>query len=290
MKSSTRFSRSVAHGLALLACLVWGSSSLTALAQTKADSTYQPQVWQAGKDVVWVPTPDELVTKMLQAAKVTKDDLVYDLGAGDGKIAIAAGLEFGARAVGIEYNPDMAAFAQRNAERAGVADRVRIIRGDIFVEDFSQATVVTMYLLPELNLRLRPILLKMKPGTRLVTNSFSMGDWEPDQIIRTSQNSGYFWIVPAQVQGRWNLNGIDNNPVVSLDLQQRYQHVGGTITLGKLPPQNLLTPELQGDQLRFRFIDTSNRLQTVKATIRGNQLEGEVGNSFSNSSFKGSRP
>ncbi|MGA1652023.1 MAG: class I SAM-dependent methyltransferase, partial [Burkholderiaceae bacterium] len=155
------------HVLALSLITSFGLASLsqTALAQTKGgDQLYQPQVGQPGKDVVWVPTGDELVTKMLQTAKVTKDDLVYDLGAGDGKIAIAAGREFGARAIGIEYNPEMASLAQRNAERAGVADRVKIIQGDIFKEDFSKATVITMYLLPDLNLKLRPTLLKLKPG------------------------------------------------------------------------------------------------------------------------------
>lgn len=175
--------------LSLITSFSFSTLSQTALAQTKGgDQLYQPQVGQPGKDVVWVPTGDELVTKMLQTAKVTKDDLVYDLGAGDGKIAIAAGREFGARAIGIEYNPEMASLAQRNAERAGVADRVKIIRGDIFKEDFSKATVITMYLLPDLNLKLRPTLLKLKPGTRLVTNSFTMGDWEPDQVINSSGN------------------------------------------------------------------------------------------------------
>lgn len=146
------------------------------------DDKYQPQLGQSGKDVIWMPTGGDLVTKMLMTAKVTSSDLVYDLGAGDGKIAIAAAKEFGARSIGIEFNPDMAAFAQRNAIRAGVGDRTRIINGDIFVEDFSKATVVTLYLLPDLNLKLRPIILKMKPGTRVVSHAFSMGDWEPDQV------------------------------------------------------------------------------------------------------------
>jgi len=262
----------------------------SAIAQTKGgDQIYQPQVGQAGKDVVWVPTGDELVTKMLQTAKVTKDDLVYDLGAGDGKIAIAAGREFGARAMGIEYNPEMAALAQRNAERAGVADRVKIIRGDIFKEDFSKATVITMYLLPDLNLKLRPTLLKLKPGTRLVTNSFTMGDWEPDQVINTSGNTGYFWVVPAQVEGRWVLNGLEGHSVASLDLKQRYQRVGGTITLGNNQPQALLGVELSADELRFRYLDSSNQLQNVKATIKGNSMDAELIGTYSNNRFAGKR-
>jgi len=276
--------------LNLVTITVLSITAVAAWAQAKGgDNLYQPQVGQSGKDVVWVPTGDELVTKMLQTAKVTKEDLVYDLGAGDGKIAIAAAREFGARAVGIEYNPDMAALAQRNAERAGVADRVRIIRGDIFKEDFSKATVITMYLLPDLNLRLRPTLLKLKPGTRLATNSFTMGDWEPDQVISTSGNTGYYWVVPAQVEGRWNLNGMDGNASVRLDLQQRYQRVGGTITLGSNPPQTILGPELEGDQFRFRFIDGSNNLVNVRATIRGNAIDGEVVGTYSNNKFSGKR-
>jgi SAM-dependent methyltransferase len=226
---------------------------------------------------------------MLQTAKVTKDDLVYDLGAGDGKIAIAAGREFGARAMGIEYNPEMAALAQRNAERAGVADRVKIIRGDIFKEDFSKATVITMYLLPDLNLKLRPTLLKLKPGTRLVTNSFTMGDWEPDQVINTSGNTGYFWVVPAQVEGRWVLNGLEGHSVASLDLRQRYQRVGGTITLGNNQPQALLGVELSADELRFRYLDSSNQLQNVKATIKGNSMDAELIGTYSNNRFAGKR-
>jgi hypothetical protein len=183
----------------------------------------------------------------------------------------------------------MAALAQRNAERAGVADRVRIIRGDIFKEDFSKATVITMYLLPDLNLRLRPTLLKLKPGTRLATNSFTMGDWEPDQVISTSGNTGYYWVVPAQVEGRWNLNGMDGNASVRLDLQQRYQRVGGTITLGSNPPQTILGPELEGDQFRFRFIDGSNNLVNVRATIRGSSIDGEIVGTYSNNKFSGKR-
>jgi len=281
--------------LALIAFCLFSTSALlnslpSAIAQTKGgDQLYQPQVGQPGKDVVWVPTGDELVTKMLETAKVTKDDLVYDLGAGDGKIAIAAGREFGARAIGIEYNPDMAALAQRNAERAGVADRVRIIRGDIFKEDFSKATVITMYLLPDLNLRLRPTLLKLKPGTRLVTNSFTMGDWEPDQVINTSGNTGYFWIVPAQVEGRWNLKGLEGYAVASLDLKQRFQRVGGTITLGDKPPQTLLGVELSADELRFRFLDPTNQLQTVKAVIKGNSMDATLIGTYSNNRFEGRR-
>ena len=171
--------------------------------------TYVPKRGQMGKDVMWLPTSDDLVFKMLDAAQVGPQDELVDLGAGDGKIPIAAATQFGARAWGIEYNKDLAALAQRNAQRAGVAERVRIVHGDIFKEDFSKATVVTMYLLEELNAQLRPTILAMKPGTRVLSNTFSMGDWEPDQVIRVTNGTGYFWTVPAKVAGLWTLSGLD---------------------------------------------------------------------------------
>src|SRR5258706_9819141 len=145
--------------------------ALPAAAQQQ-QKPYEPQVGQAGKDVIWVPTPDEVVDRMLRMAQVGPNDLVYDLGAGDGKIAIAAAKKFGARSVGIEYNPDMAKHAQGNVEKAGINGRAKILQGDIFATDFSQATVVTMYLLPGLNMKLRPTLLAMRPGTRVVSHSF----------------------------------------------------------------------------------------------------------------------
>ena len=248
--------------------------TLSAFAQTVGgDDKYQPRLGQEGKDVIWMPTGGELVTLMLKTAKVTPNDLVYDLGAGDGKIAIAAAKEFGARAIGIEYNPDMAAFAQRNAVRAGVSDRVKIINGDIFKEDFSKATVVTMYLLPDLNLKLRPIVLKMKPGTRVVSHAFTMGDWEPDLEIEAGQR-GYYWVVPANVAGDWVIEGIDTQNKAVLNLAQRYQRVGGTLTLGG-KTQAILNPSLEGDQLSFAYIDRRDKLHNVKLTINGSQLKGD---------------
>ena len=188
--------------------LVAFALALPGAAQVKpeaGDEAYQPTSGQAGKDVVWVPTPDALVKAMLLAVKATKDDLVYDLGAGDGKIPIAAAKEYGAKAVGIEYNPEMAEFARRNVKREGVDNLVNIITGDIFVEDFSKATVVTMYLLPQLNVKLRPTILKMKPGTRVTSHQFDMGEWEPDQHLKIETRDAYVWIVPAAVGGEWAL-------------------------------------------------------------------------------------
>ena len=158
---------------------------------------YKPESGQAGKDVVWVPTPDEVVQQMLQVAKVTPADIVYDLGAGDGKIAIAAA-KLGARSIGIEYNPDMAKLAQCYVQVEKLTDRTRIVQGDVFESDFRDATVVTLYLLPALNLKLLPKLLKdLKPGTRIVSHSFSMGGWTPTQTLNVAGRSVYFWTIPA---------------------------------------------------------------------------------------------
>jgi len=264
--------------------------SLNTFAQYPAaggDDKYQPRLGQEGKDVIWMPTGGELVTLMLKTAKVAPNDLVYDLGAGDGKIAIAAAKEFGARSIGIEFNPDMAAFAQRNAVRAGVGDRVKIINGDIFKEDFSKATVVTLYLLPDLNLKLRPILLKMKPGTRVVSHAFTMGDWEADQEIEAGQR-GYFWIVPANVAGDWVIDGIETQNKVVLNLVQRYQRIGGSLTVGG-KTQPILNPSLEGDKLSFGYIDRNNNLHNVKLTVNGSQLKGEGKGGYLTNSITGIR-
>ena len=237
--------------------------------------TYVPQRGQMGKDVMWLPTSDDLVLKMLDAAKVGPQDDLVDLGAGDGKIPIAAARQFGARAWGIEYNKDLAALAQRNAQRAGVAERVRIVHGDIFKEDFSKATVVTMYLLEELNAQLRPTILAMKPGTRVLSNTFSMGDWEPDQVIRVTNGTGYFWTVPANVAGLWTLSGLDEKSNATLKLDQNFQRVGGTLTLqGKT--QNLLGARMEGSALHFSFINADGLLKAVKVIVNGQVLSGEV--------------
>jgi hypothetical protein len=237
--------------------------------------TYAPKLGQMGKDVMWLPSRDELVTQLLKVAGVTADDEVVDLGAGDGKIPIAAATQFGARAWGIEYNKDLAALAQRNAQRAGVADRVRIVHGDIFQEDFSKATVVTMYLLEELNAQLRPTILAMRPGTRVLSNTFSMGDWEPDQVIRAGTNTGYFWTVPAVVQGQWAVQGLGTAEPVVLRLAQKYQRLGGSLILAG-QAQTLLGAGMAGADLHFSFVNAEGQLKSIKARVNGLSLEGEV--------------
>ncbi|MFZ9508358.1 MAG: SAM-dependent methyltransferase [Burkholderiaceae bacterium] len=242
----------------------------------QADETWRPQRGQTGKDVMWLPTPDELAYRLLEVARVGPNDLVYDLGAGDGKIAIAAAQRHGARAVGIEYNARLAAFAQREVERAGVADRVRIIQADLFQTDFSSATVLTLYLLDELNQQLRPRVLAMKPGTRVVSNSFAMGDWEPDHVVRVGTQVGYYWLVPANVAGEWIVEGLaETSGPARLALVQRYQRLAGTITIdGRALP--LLSPAIEGDRLSLRYVDASNLLKAVRLTVQADRLEGEM--------------
>jgi len=218
-----------------------------------------------------VPTPDELVQRMLRMAKVTPQDIVYDLGAGDGKIAIAAG-KAGATAVGIEYNPDMARLAQCYVQADGVANKVKIIQGDIFKEDFSKATVITMYLLPELNLRLRPIILDMKPGTRVTSHQFTMGDWAPDETAEVEYRSAYLWIVPAKVDGNWTLRD-QSGAQFSINLKQVFQKISGEVVSGG-PRQPIVGATLRGAEIKFAFNDEKGVTRTLTGTVKGNELAG----------------
>ena len=209
--------------------LLAAAFSVAALADSKP--AYEPSVGQDGKDVVWVPTPQVVVDKMLDMAKVTPKDFVMDLGSGDGRTVITAAKR-GAHAVGIEYNPDMVALSQRNAEKAGVQGKAEFRQADLFATDFSKATVVTMFLLPDINLRLRPKILELKPGTRIVSNTFTMGDWKPDERADLHDTCGasyctaLLWIVPAKAEGTYKL------PQGELRLKQDFQMLTGTLDTG----------------------------------------------------------
>jgi len=241
---------------------------LPAVAQQKP---YEPQVGQAGKDVIWVPTPDEVVDRMLRMAQTTPNDYVVDLGAGDGKIAIAAAKKFGARSLGIEYNPEMAKHAQGNVEKAGVTGRARIMQGDIFATNFSDATVVTMYLLPGLNMKLRPTLLAMRPGTRVVSHSFTMEDWEADEISSMDGRRAYFWVVPANVHGGWAMeSGGEKNELV---FEQRFQKIEGTIGLGHTQG-GLRDARLRGFNISFAWVDNNGVQRQYTGRVIGGRMEG----------------
>ena len=251
----------------------------------ECERDFKPSTGQPGKDVVWVPTNDGLVTKMLEMAEVKSSDLVYDLGAGDGKIAIAAAKQFGAKAVGVEYDPDMAKLAQCFVRAEGVTEKVKILQGDIFETDFSSATVVTLYLLPELNLKLRPTILKMKPGTRVVSHSFLMEDWQPDQSSVSADGAAYSWIVPAEVSGTWSFKQKGGTDGFSLTLQQTFQRLEGKVGAG---PDELTNGELKGSEISLMFSDEDIHTR-LKGRVTGNRIEAQVTRNNKTSDFVGTR-
>ena len=259
-----------------------------AYSTTPAAPTYTPVQGQAGKDVIWIPTPEGLIDKMLTTAKVTDKDKLFDLGAGDGIIAITAARKYGAQSVGIEFNPDMAQFARRKVAEAGMTDKVRIITGDIFQEDFSSATVVTLYLMPHLNMKLRPTLLKMKPGTRVVSHAFTMGDWEPDETMSSNYAQGYFWVVPAQIEGSWVMNGLDGGPI-RVNMSQSFQNIGGTLTRGG-QTFAMLGAKLRGDEVKFQFITPDRKVHAFSGRVEGGRLTGKVVTDYMHTPVEITRP
>lgn len=247
---------------------------------------YQPSVGQAGKDVIWVPTAQALADKMLNLAQVTPQDYVIDLGSGDGRFVIAAAKR-GARALGIEYNPDMVDLSKRNAAREGVADKASFTKADLFESDFSTATVITMFLLPEINMRLRPLILDLKPGTRIVSNSFDMGDWTADQTIALGREEGcdnnycqaFLWIVPGKVEGTWKL------PQGELKLKQNYQMVSGELNSGT-DRISIADGRLSGGQISFRIGDAHYTGNVIGAAMEGTFKSGK---SNANATWSASR-
>jgi precorrin-6B methylase 2 len=256
---------SVCHArrlLALAAAVLLVASS--AYAQATQTKPFEPTVGQAGKDVVWVPTPQPLVERMLDLAKVTPQDFLMDLGSGDGRTVITAAKR-GLRAQGVEYNPHMVALSQRNAKEAGVSDKAQFVKADLFETDFSKAQVVTMFLLPSINLRLRPKILDMKPGTRIVSNTFTMDDWQADETSQVTEDctswcTALLWIVPAKVEGTWQL------PQGALTLKQQYQMVSGT-----LGGTAISDGKLRGEEITF----TAGGAKYT-GRVNGNTMSGTV--------------
>jgi len=253
--------------LVLLCTVLAGPGTHGQSPPAPAPKVYEPEVGQKGKDVVWVPTADPVVEKMLDLARVTPKDYVIDLGSGDGRTVIAAARR-GARALGIEYNPDLVTLSTQNAAKAGVSGRATFVKADFYAADLSRATVITMFLLPEINMKLRPKLLALKPGTRVVSNSFSMEDWEADKrAVVEGENSGcsswctaLLWIVPSRVEGRWTL------PQGELVLAQKFQMISGT--LGAVP---IAKGRLRGNAISF----TVGRAR-YDGSVRANSMHGTV--------------
>jgi SAM-dependent methyltransferase len=254
----------------VMACLCAPASAQTA----PAAADYKPAIGQDGKDVIWIPTEPNMVERMLRMAQVTPRDIVVDLGSGDGRLSIAAAREFGAHARGLEFNPDMVALSRREAQQAGVAERVKFEQADIFESDFSEASVVTMFLLPALTLRLRPTLLKMKPGTRVVSNQFDMGDWMPDEVADLGGRLAYLWIVPAQVAGTWKLE-VPATRDFELTLQQGFQRVVGWTKVAN-GRSSLRELQLTGPRLRFALVDDKGLLFEFDGRVEGQRISGEV--------------
>ena len=260
------------------AALLMGLAAAVVTAQSKPqEKDFQPHVGQAGKDVIWVPTPELLVDRMLTMAQTTSQDFVVDLGSGDGRTVITAAKKYGAKALGVEFNPDMVELSRRAAAKEGVAGKADFVRGDIFETDFSKATVVTMYLLPTINSKLRPKILDMRPGTRVASHQFDMEDWEPDETTNYDGRRAYFWIVPAKVQGSWRLRYPAGNESreANLTLEQRYQQVKGSVRLGEVSA-GLREPLLRGDAIRFAFVDQAGARRDFIGRVNGNVMDGTV--------------
>jgi SAM-dependent methyltransferase len=244
---------------------------------------YVPDVGQEGKDVVWVPSAQIVVDKMLDMAEVKPGDYLIDLGSGDGRTVIAAARR-GAKALGIEYNPKLVALAKRNAARAGVADKATFVEGDIFASDFSEATVLTLFLMPELNLQLLPTILNLKAGTRVVSNTFDMGSWKPDATAEVTRDcrtycQALLWIVPAKVEGAWQVRFGSESLNWFLKLEQTHQYITG----GMVPGTHLVIfvkGRLDGTAITLDGIASAypgtEKPQRVefKGEVKGDRMEG----------------
>ena len=230
------------------------------------NSGYEPEIGQEGKDVIWYPTPHELVDVMIDMAHLTSDDYLVDLGSGDGRIVIAAAKK-GIKAAGVEFNEDLVEYSKRYAEREGVADKTDFIKADFFEYDLSKATVITMFLLPDINRRLKPQILELKPGTRIITNSFSMQDWFYDEMRELEDKTApwytaYLWIVPAKVEGLWKFKDGE------MELTQEYQMVKGNIKTGR-ESHTITDSKLRGDVLTF----TCNGAK-YECTVNNSEMKG----------------
>ena len=274
---------SLRRSTVLLFALALVAGSAASAQQPQQAQPFKPEVGQGGKDVVWVPTPQALVDKMLDMAGVTPQDLVMDLGSGDG-ITVISAAKRGARAIGIEYNPDMVELSKQNAEKAGVSDKATFMKADLFETDLSQATVITMFLLPQINMRLRPKILDLKPGTRIVSNSFTMGEWESDSRADATDKEGcvsyctaYLWIVPAKVEGTWR------SPQGEFDLRQTFQKFTGFLKSGGTATA-FTNGRIRGDQVSFTVSGAQ-----YSGRVRGDTIDGTVKSAAGTSPWKATR-
>ncbi len=242
------------------------------------DNEFKLSMASSGKDVMWMPTKVEMADQMLSLAQVRQGDLVYDLGSGDGVIPIEAAKKYQVRSVGIEYNPDLVKLSERNAERAKVENLVTFKQGDIFVEDFSQATVLTLYLGENLNSKLMPTILNMQAGTRVVSNTFRMEGWIPDQEVRISNGEmAYLWIVPANIDGNWQWNGPSELGDLRLVIRQKKQFFDGALYQGNKRIAHFEDSRIRGSDLEFAFV-YQNTNYVFKGRINGSGMTGVLNN------------
>lgn len=261
------------HRLLLLGAL--GAALALSCAPAAHSLAAQEAPARPKKDAPYVPTPENVVAEMLRLGKVGKGDILYDLGCGDGRIVISAARRFGTRGVGVDIDPKRIRESNENARQAGVSELVRFETGDLFKMDFKDATVVTLYLMPVVNLRLRPRLLQeLRPGTRVVSHAFDMGDWRPDQQVDVDpKHRLYLWVVPAHLEGRWQPA---RRGAPSVTIKQKYQDITGTVRIGdrELPIQQ---GRVEGDQLTFSAgEDLSGAPVLFRGRREGSSLKGEL--------------
>ncbi len=245
-----------------------------AIHSIESPTRYRPSVGQPGKDAVWVPMPQMMVAPMLTMAKVTAQDLVFDLGSGDGRIAIAAAADFGARAMGVEYDPELVALSRHEAHTAGVADRATFVQADLFETDFSAADVITMYLLPQMIERLQPRFLSLRPGTRIVSQTFRMRDWIADARVVKEGRCVYLWVVPARVGGEWQMSEDTRGDNTRLALAQRHQFIAGSAQCGDTSVK-LRKSVLSGAHIRFVIASRGEKREYV-GEVDGDSMRGTV--------------
>jgi len=250
----------------LVALVVTGAS-----AQAPADP---PQLGQVSKDSVWVPTPERMIHRMLQIADTTKDDLVIDLGSGDGRIPIHAARHFGARSIGVELEANLINLSRKSAKAQGVEQLAQFVQQDLYEADLSKATVIALYISPDVMTRLTPRLLALKPGTRVVSHQFRLDDWEPDETVFADGRNGYLWVVPANASGGWTVRVGDETFLLSIAQSRQKLQTRG-IRAGK--PMNVIAPRLRGSDISFTTFDIDGSARYYEGRIDGDRMSGDSG-------------
>jgi SAM-dependent methyltransferase len=230
-----------------------------------------PQIGQVSKDSVWVPTPERMIRRLLQMADTTKDDVVIDLGSGDGRIPIYAAKHFGARGIGVELEKNLIDISRSAARKEGVASRVQFIQEDLFKADLSQATVIALYISPGVMTRLQPILLDLRPGTRVVSHSFKLDDWDPDESIVVEERHGHLWVVPARVEGRWAVSLGEES--FGMRIERQYQRLSIAGERGGRP-LNVIGARLRGNEIRFTSFDRDGNVRHHAGRVDGERMSG----------------